>query len=160
MPARKDCLLSLNVFFAPAFLCHQLQSCVACLLVRIESTMRLTEIADKLGARLDPPGQDLEITGVAPIESASAGQISFIANSKYAPLAKTTGASALIVDEKFPATAKPLLLHQEPAVCLCTCGRAFLSAPKISAGDSPNGCRRFFGEDWRQRIHRCLCCDW
>ncbi|HKR96214.1 MAG TPA: LpxD N-terminal domain-containing protein, partial [Candidatus Angelobacter sp.] len=71
--------------------------------------MRLKEIADKLGVRLDSADHDLEITGVAPIESASAGHISFIANPKYAPFAKTTGASALIVDDRFAAVAKPLL---------------------------------------------------
>jgi UDP-3-O-[3-hydroxymyristoyl] glucosamine N-acyltransferase len=76
--------------------------------------MRLKDIAEKLGLRLDPPETDLEITGVAPIETATSGQVSFIANPKYAPLAKTTGASALIVDEKFPAVERPLLRTRNP----------------------------------------------
>jgi UDP-3-O-[3-hydroxymyristoyl] glucosamine N-acyltransferase len=71
--------------------------------------MKLKELADKLGARLDPPDATAEITGVGPIESAAPGQVTFIANSKYAALANTTRASALIVDEKFPAAGKPLL---------------------------------------------------
>src|ERR1041385_5639266 len=71
--------------------------------------MKLKELADKLGARLDPPDAAGEITGVGPIESAVPGQVTFIANSRYAALAGATRASALIVDEKFPPAGKPLL---------------------------------------------------
>jgi UDP-3-O-[3-hydroxymyristoyl] glucosamine N-acyltransferase len=71
--------------------------------------MKLKELADKLGARLDPPDAEAEITSVGPVESSVPGQVTFIANSRYAALAAATGASALIVDEKFPAAAKPLL---------------------------------------------------
>lgn len=71
--------------------------------------MKLKELADRLGARLDPPDADTEITGVGPIESATPGQITFIANPKYAPLASTTRASAVIAEEKFSAAGKPVL---------------------------------------------------
>jgi len=76
--------------------------------------MRLKEIAERLGARLDPPDTELEISGVGPIDSASSRQISFVANPKYASLAKTTGAAALIVDDNFPALARPLLRTKNP----------------------------------------------
>lgn len=65
--------------------------------------MKLKDIAAKLGARLEPQNTDVEITGVAPIESAAPGQITFVADPKYAAAARTTRASAIIVDEKFPA---------------------------------------------------------
>ena len=52
--------------------------------------MNLKEIAGRLGARLEPAEVELEITGVAPIETASPGEITFIANPKYAAAAKTT----------------------------------------------------------------------
>ncbi len=71
--------------------------------------MKLKELAEKLGARLDPPDADVEVSSVGPIESAKPGQITFITTAKYAPLAKSTQASALIVDEKFPVVEKPLL---------------------------------------------------
>src|SRR5438270_1156775 len=71
--------------------------------------MRLKELAEKLGARLDPPDAEAEITSVGPIDSAAPGQVTFIADSRYAPLAGSTQASALIVDEKFPVAGKPLL---------------------------------------------------
>lgn len=44
-----------------------------------------------------------EITGFAKIEEAKPGDISFIANPKYAPYASTTLASALLVSENFEA---------------------------------------------------------
>jgi UDP-3-O-[3-hydroxymyristoyl] glucosamine N-acyltransferase len=99
--------------------------------------MRLKQIAEKLDARLDPPDQDLEITGVAPIESAAAGQISFIANPKYAPLARTTGASALIVDDKFPAVAKPLLRTRNPQFAYARAVEIFFAPPKYPPGIHP-----------------------
>lgn len=71
--------------------------------------MKLSDLASKLGAQLDPPNAEAEITSVGPIDSAQPGQITFISDSKYAPLAQTTAASAVIVSEKFPAAHKPLL---------------------------------------------------
>lgn len=76
--------------------------------------MKLKELADKLGARLDPPEADVEITSVGPIESALPGQITFALSSKYATLAQTSRAAALIVDERFPALAKPTLRTPNP----------------------------------------------
>jgi UDP-3-O-[3-hydroxymyristoyl] glucosamine N-acyltransferase len=71
--------------------------------------MKLKELAGKLGARLDPPDADAEVTSVGSIESALPGQITFAVSSKYAPLALAGKASALIVDEKFPALDRPTL---------------------------------------------------
>ena len=71
--------------------------------------MNLQDLASKLGATLDPPNADVDITSVGPIDSAQPGQLTFISDSKYAPLAASTQASALIVSEKFPAASKPLL---------------------------------------------------
>src|SRR6476659_1409805 len=76
--------------------------------------MKLKELAGKLGARLDPPDVDAEVTSVGSIESALPGQITFAVSSKFLPLAKDTKASALIVDEKFPALEKPTLRTRNP----------------------------------------------
>lgn len=76
--------------------------------------MKLKELADKLGARLDPPDADAEVTSVGSIESALSGQITFAVSSKYVPLAMASKASALIVDEKFPALQKPTLRTRNP----------------------------------------------
>ena len=76
--------------------------------------MKLKELADKLGARLDPPDADAEISSVGSIESALPGQITFAVSSKFVPLAMASKASALIVDEKFPALDRPTLRTRNP----------------------------------------------
>lgn len=77
-------------------------------------TMKLKEIAEKLGARLDPPDAETEISSVGSIETALPGQISFAVSAKYLPAAQATKASALIVDDKFPALNKPTLRIKNP----------------------------------------------
>src|SRR6058998_3993681 len=60
--------------------------------------MKLAEVAQKLGCRLEGP-PEIEIRGVAGIEHAEAGQITFLANRRYFPLLKTTRASAVLIEE-------------------------------------------------------------
>src|SRR5712664_1140152 len=60
--------------------------------------MKLSEVAQKLGCRLEG-SPEIEIRGVAGIERAEAGQITFLANRRYFPLLKTTHASAVLVEE-------------------------------------------------------------
>ena len=63
--------------------------------------MKLSEVAQKLGCRLEGSPQ-VEIRGVAGIEYAEPGQISFLANRRYFPLLKTTRASAVLIEEGIP----------------------------------------------------------
>ena len=55
------------------------------------SSVKLSEIASPLDCRLE--GEDCDITGVAGIEEAIAGQLTFVANEKYASAARTTKAA-------------------------------------------------------------------
>ncbi len=61
-------------------------------------SIKLADIAQKLGCRLDGPGESL-IHGVSGIENAEPGQITFLANRRYFPLLKTTRASAVLVQD-------------------------------------------------------------
>ena len=81
--------------------------------------MKLGEIATTLNATLEDGNPETEVTGVAGIEEAVAGQITFVANPKYAAAAKTTAAAAVIVSEDFPATGGALSAQQEPVPELC-----------------------------------------
>jgi UDP-3-O-[3-hydroxymyristoyl] glucosamine N-acyltransferase len=58
--------------------------------------MKLAEIASRLGCRLEGDGE-IEITGVAGIEHAARGQLTFLANRKYTAAARTSKASAILV---------------------------------------------------------------
>jgi UDP-3-O-[3-hydroxymyristoyl] glucosamine N-acyltransferase len=60
--------------------------------------LKLKELADKLECRLEGDG-DLEITRVAGIEHARAGDVTFFTNAKYAPQLRTTQASAVILGD-------------------------------------------------------------
>jgi UDP-3-O-[3-hydroxymyristoyl] glucosamine N-acyltransferase len=76
--------------------------------------MKLADIAQAVNARLDNASSETEITGVAGIESASRGQLTFVSNPKYNAAAKTTKASAVIVAENFPAISTGMLRSSNP----------------------------------------------
>jgi UDP-3-O-[3-hydroxymyristoyl] glucosamine N-acyltransferase len=63
--------------------------------------IKLSDIAAKLDCRLEAAASlaATEISGVAGIEEAQHGQITFLANKRYTPLLKTTRASAVFVDD-------------------------------------------------------------
>ena len=61
--------------------------------------MKLGELASRLGCHLQGD-ENVEIRGVAGIEQARAGEVTFLSNPKYSPELARTLASAVIVDEK------------------------------------------------------------
>src|SRR5271156_3348315 len=66
--------------------------------------MKLAELASILAATCHgDPNQ--EITGVEGIEKAGPGQLTFVANPKYTPFARTTKAGAVLVTEDFEPIA-------------------------------------------------------
>jgi UDP-3-O-[3-hydroxymyristoyl] glucosamine N-acyltransferase len=76
--------------------------------------MKLGQIATTLGARLENGSPDLEISGVAGINEAGPGHLTFVANPKYAGAARTTKASAVIVSDEFPVISAALLRSKNP----------------------------------------------
>jgi len=75
--------------------------------------MRSAELARLLQAELrgDP---EREIAGVAGIEEAGPDQVTFVANPKYASLAKTTRAGAILVTPDFPEVPATTLRLANP----------------------------------------------
>jgi UDP-3-O-[3-hydroxymyristoyl] glucosamine N-acyltransferase len=96
--------------------------------------MKLGEIAAILGARLENGSPETEITGVAGIEEAGAGQITFVANPKYAGAARTTKAAAVIVAEDFPAANTALLRSRNPYLDFARAIELFYRPPKYAVG--------------------------
>ncbi len=94
--------------------------------------MKLSKIADAVGARLD--GADAEITGVAGIEKATSGQLTFVANPKYAAAARTTRASAIIVSEDFPAIEAATLRSGNPYLAFAQAIELFYHPPRYASG--------------------------
>src|SRR5271165_4326746 len=82
----------------PSFPCARLATSLTNRHKIEEPFMKLSEVAQKLACRLEGP-PDLEVSGVAGIEQAAPGQLTFLANRRYFPLLKTTRASAVLVEE-------------------------------------------------------------
>jgi UDP-3-O-[3-hydroxymyristoyl] glucosamine N-acyltransferase len=75
--------------------------------------MKLSTLAAHLGATLhgDP---EAEVTSAASLEDAGPGQLAFVANPKYTPLARTTRATAVLVDPAFEPIAAATLRIANP----------------------------------------------
>jgi len=91
--------------------------------------MKLSEVAEALGARLENGSPNLEITGVTGIEQAVPGHITFVANPKYAATARSTRASAVIVSEDFPAIPAPMLRAKNPYLTFARAIELFYQPP-------------------------------
>ncbi len=99
--------------------------------------MKLVQIATTLGARLENGSPDLEITGVAGIKEALPGQLTFVANPKYAGAARTTKASAVIVSDEFPVVATALLRCSNPYLTFAHALELFSQPPRYEPGVHP-----------------------
>lgn len=95
--------------------------------------MKLADLAKHLGAILDG-NPDLPITGVAAIDTASPGDISFVANPKYAALARSTQASAVLVEPSFPTISAATLRIENPYLAFARSIEIFYQPPQYTPG--------------------------
>ena len=98
--------------------------------------MKLAELAEKLGTRLDGDG-DVDIVGVAGIEEAGPGDVTFLANPRYASRLSETGASAVIADESVTAAPCPVLRSRTPYVTFADALALLTPPPPRPRGISP-----------------------
>jgi UDP-3-O-[3-hydroxymyristoyl] glucosamine N-acyltransferase len=99
--------------------------------------MKLKEIAERLGAELAGDGER-EIMGVAGIEEAGPDRLTFVANPKYAAMAKTTTAGAILVEPGFPALENtPTLRIKNPYLAFARAIELFYNAPHHNPGIHP-----------------------
>ncbi len=105
--------------------------------------MKLSEVAQKLACRLEG-APDVEIHGIAGIENAQAGQITFLANRRYFPLLKTTRASAVLIDERIAldraAGLPPIaaLRTANPYLAFAHAIELFYQPPRYAPGVHPS----------------------
>ena len=99
--------------------------------------MKLSDIANALHARLENADPETQITGVAGIEQAATGQLTFVSNPKYNNAAKTTHASAVIVAENFPAISTGMLRAQNPYLAWAKAIELFYHPPSYAPGIHP-----------------------
>ncbi|HEY4381349.1 MAG TPA: UDP-3-O-(3-hydroxymyristoyl)glucosamine N-acyltransferase [Acidobacteriaceae bacterium] len=98
--------------------------------------MKLSTLAAHLGATLqgDP---DLEITSAAGLEEAGSGQLAFVANPRYISLARTTQASAVLVDPAFEPIAAATLRIANPYLAFARALDLLYKPPAYAPGIHP-----------------------
>ena len=98
--------------------------------------MKLSTLAAHLGATLhgDP---DAEITSAAGLEEAQPGQLAFVANPKYTPLARTTQASAVLVEPAFETISAATLRIANPYLAFARALELLYDAPAYPPGIHP-----------------------
>jgi UDP-3-O-[3-hydroxymyristoyl] glucosamine N-acyltransferase len=101
------------------------------------ATIKLGQLAEFLGATLRGPA-DKDISGLATLQEAGPGQVSFLANPQYRKFLATTHASAVLLKpEDADGFAGDALLVANPYLAYARISHLFDPKPKASAGIHP-----------------------
>jgi len=99
----------------------------------------LGQLAELLGCELaGDPG--VEITGVSTIERAGPGEITFLANMKYAPKVKSTHAAAILASELLKDSPAATLISSNPYYDFARALALYYQPPKPASGIHPTAC--------------------
>lgn len=98
--------------------------------------MRLADLAARLGCELRGDGA-VEITRVAPIESAGPGDLTFVANPRYLRFLSGLRAAAVILPRDAPETAIPSLRSADPYAAFATAVEHFYEPVAFPPGVHP-----------------------
>ncbi len=101
--------------------------------------MKLAELSQLPIPRTPPSSGDpsAEITGVAGIETAGPGDLTFVSNPKYASLARTTKATAILVEPSFPEISAATLRIDNPYLAFARAIELFYQPPAYAPGIHP-----------------------
>jgi UDP-3-O-[3-hydroxymyristoyl] glucosamine N-acyltransferase len=98
--------------------------------------MKLGELAARLRCQLEGP-EELEITGVAGMDEAHAGEITFLSNPKYLSKLRTTRAGAIIAGPDVDTLGKPVLRSADPYMSFALALEVFYPPQRPPAGIHP-----------------------
>ena len=98
--------------------------------------MILREISERLGCRLEGDGA-LPITGVAGLESAGPGDLTFFSNPRYAPALRATNASAVILPDDGTTAPCAILRSPQPYLSFAQALAFFPRDQRPAAGAHP-----------------------
>ena len=102
-----------------------------------QRSYHLSELAEILGAVLRGGDPATAIRGVAGIEDAGPDELTFVANPRYAALARTTQAGAVLVEPDFAEVAAPTLLTKQPYLAFARAIELFYQPPSYAPGIHP-----------------------
>lgn len=97
--------------------------------------MKLSDIASKLACSYE--GDDVEITGVAGMEQAGPGQLTFLSNPRYAPRLKQSRAGAVILAAGTGSPGMPVIRAQNPYLAFAQALELFYQPPRPALGVHP-----------------------
>jgi UDP-3-O-[3-hydroxymyristoyl] glucosamine N-acyltransferase len=98
--------------------------------------MKLGDLAAQLECPLEGAA-DLEITGVAGMDEARNGEITFLSNPRYAPKLHTTQAAAIIAAADVDTLGKPVLRSADPYMSFARALEVFYPPLRPAAGIHP-----------------------
>jgi UDP-3-O-[3-hydroxymyristoyl] glucosamine N-acyltransferase len=98
--------------------------------------MKLNELAASLGCYVEGSAGDVEIIGVAGLENAGPGYLTFLANPKYGPKLRTTQASAVIAAQ--PVSGISTLISRNPYHDFARALEFFYQPPRPTPGIHPS----------------------
>lgn len=107
--------------------------------------IKLGELAEMVGGELigDP---ETKIAGVADLETAKDGEISFLADAKHVAAAEKTAAAAVIVPAALDHLPRPAIKVRDPYLAVARIHNYFLAEPFTATGIDP---RAVVGRDCR-----------
>lgn len=101
----------------------------------------LAEIAKLIGCEIDSRWQDRHITGLAPLETATASQLSFISQSKYKKYLATTEAAAVITTAETADCVNDntaVLIYPDPYLAYAKLSHLFAYKTPYATGIHPS----------------------
>jgi UDP-3-O-[3-hydroxymyristoyl] glucosamine N-acyltransferase len=95
--------------------------------------MKLSELAERTGARVEPEtAGEVEITGAAGLDEAAPGHVTFLSNPRYTPRVQTTRASAVYLAEGVEAGREIAVLRaRDPYLAYTRALRLFHPEPAV-----------------------------
>lgn len=102
--------------------------------------MRLQQLAELIGAELPANTANPEISGVASLQEAREGDITFFGNPRYLAQLRASKASAVIVPREFDEVIAPVLLHVDnPSAAFASVVAAYAPVePLVAVGVHPS----------------------
>jgi UDP-3-O-[3-hydroxymyristoyl] glucosamine N-acyltransferase len=98
--------------------------------------MKLHEIAKRLGCRLLGDGE-IDIEGVAGLQEAGPGNLTFLSNPRYARHVNETRAAAILVEKEIPGARLALLVSENPYLDFARVLEWFYQPPRPAPGIHP-----------------------
>jgi UDP-3-O-[3-hydroxymyristoyl] glucosamine N-acyltransferase len=96
--------------------------------------MRVRELAEWLGATFEGDGE-VELSGVAALEAAGTGDVSFVGNRKAAAQAQASAAACLLVPLEWPSSSSRTLIRvAEPRTAFARVTSRFHPAAEVAPG--------------------------